>query len=203
MRAFKFSTIWLFFIVLGGAPGAQESRTEVMVKAPSTKLEGKTFDKVRIAVNGNVKFIDPGETADFTVAASAGENLNLQIRAINKGTFSDATVQTWNAAIPLSGSGHVSYTALSLGQGVWGEWPSVIFHSDALLFDIFLDSAPTPLGTIGGGRPDLKKGIKPDQNHTLIWRSSSTDVCSKAVKLPENVSRTYICDAKTKQVSEK
>jgi hypothetical protein len=201
MRFCNANILCLFIAIFGELAGAQESRTDVTVKAPPANSGGKDFDKVRITVNGSVKTVEPGQTTDFSIAASEGQKLDVQVYAIHKGIFSDDTMQTWKAAIPLSGSGHVNYTASSFGQSIWGQWPLVVFQSDAALFDIILDGTKS-LGTIGAGRPNLKKGIEPNQNHTLIWRSSASDICTKEVKLPENVSRTYVCDAKTKQVAE-
>jgi hypothetical protein len=183
MRLRDFAVVCLCWVIFGGLAEAQESRTLVTVAAPA-KMDGKEFDKVRIAVNGRVKTIDPGKTAEFSVAAS------------------DDTVQTWTAAIPLSGSGHLDYTALSFGRGTWGQWPLVVFQSNGTVFDILLDGRT--LGTIGvAGITEIKRGIQPNQGHTLAWRISANDVCTKNVTLPESVSRTYVCDAKTKQVAER
>jgi hypothetical protein len=201
MRLRDFAVVCLCWVIFGGLAEAQESRTLVTVAAPA-KMDGKEFDKVRIAVNGRVKTIDPGKTAEFSVAASEGEDVDVHVWAIRKGVFSDDTVQTWTAAIPLSGSGHLDYTALSFGRGTWGQWPLVVFQSNGTVFDILLDGRT--LGTIGvAGITEIKRGIQPNQGHTLAWRISANDVCTKNVTLPESVSRTYVCDAKTKQVAER
>lgn len=202
MRLRHFAIVCLLGTIFGGLAEGQGSRTLVTVKAPAANADSAEFDKVRIAVNGSVKTIDPGKTAEFSVAASAGQKVDVQVAAIRKGVFSDDTVQTWNDAIPVSGSGHLEYVALAFGHGTWGQWPLVVFQSSGAVFDVLLDGKI--LGTIGAaGISEIKRGIQPNLGHTLVWQVSAKEVCTKNVKLPENVSRTYVCDGRTKQVAER
>ena len=201
MRLRNLALVCLCGAIFGGLAEGQGSRTLVTVKAPAANMDGKEFDKVKIAVNGSVQITDPGKTAEFSVPAGEGQEVDVHVTAIRKGVFADDTVLTWNDVILASGSGHLNYTALAFGHGTWGQWPSVVFQSNGSVFDVLLDGRT--LGTIGvAGISEIKRGIFPNQDHTLAWQTSAQEVCTKSVKLPENVTRIYTCDAKTKLVAE-
>ena len=196
-----YRAVALSIMVFLGVAGAQESTTQVNIKAPTSKSGGKDFNQVRVTVNGMVRTVPPGQETQFVLPASEGDQVHVDLKTLKKGVFSDEEIQHWEGATRLNGSGHVEYFTLSHGVGRFGQWPSIIFEATGAVLDVIMDGQT--LGTIGtAGVTQIKRGIPPDQNHTLKWRAGTTDVCNKDVLLTVNVQRTYVCDSKTRLVAE-
>jgi hypothetical protein len=183
------SSLFLFCLSLA----AQEPGTEVMVKIPSAP--SSSFTEARVTVNGKTQTASPGASAVFNVPAKAGDNVSVEITLVRKREFGSTDIKRWRQNTRLNGSGHLDYYADIQGTGFFGQWPLVDFQGSVPL-DVLID------GSIEG-TTEMSKGVHPDEAHTFKWRNGTSDVCSKEVALPVNVTRTYLCDAATKKVTER
>jgi len=148
------------------------------------------FDRAEVSVNGQRQIASPGSAAHFDLPAKAGDTVQVQVRLVSPGFG----VKQWEQSIQLSGSGHVDYVATLTGNGVFGQWPLVVFKGSIPL-DVWVDR------TIKG-TTEVSKGISPDDGHIFEWKSGDSVVCRCEVSLPVNVRRTYRCNATTKKVEQ-
>jgi hypothetical protein len=168
---------------------AQEAQTQVVVKVPPVTAAHE-FDRAEVSVNGQRQIASPGSAAHFDLPAKAGDTVQVQVRLVSPGFG----VKQWEQSIQLSGSGHVDYVATLTGNGVFGQWPLVVFKGSIPL-DVWVDR------TIKG-TTEVSKGISPDDGHIFEWKSGDSVVCRCEVSLPVNVRRTYRCNATTKKVEQ-
>lgn len=190
---------------------AQQPGTDLVVKVPMLKtFKGSSVDQVRVVVDGRVKTATPGQDLTFNLPSSEGDNLSVDFSLINKGFLQDNELRHWRAGAVLNGSGHADYIIDSLGAGAFEQYPAVVCSVRGANLDLAIDGkvwkSLIMLGTPGANPDEMayRVGLLPKVKHILEWRDHhDSQVCIEPdVTLPPNVTRRYLCDAKTRKVEE-
>lgn len=182
-----------------------------MVKVPALKtFKGSSVDQIRVTVDGRVKTATPGQDLTFNLPSSEGDKVSVDLSLINKGFLRDNVLRHWSAATVLNGSGHADYIIDTLGAGSFEQYPAVVCSVRGANLDLAIDGkvwkSLVMLGTPGASPDEMayRRGLPPRIKHVLEWRDHrSSQVCVESdVILPPNVTRRYLCDAKTGKVEE-
>jgi hypothetical protein len=175
------------------APGAPGEQVIMEIQAPQ-KFHDAAFELKAGDASVHSSF-DSHAFAKIGVELPRRSHLTLTLTIVD----SYEAPPPWVVETTLNGSGRLVWTLnRDAPIGSVSQWPSVTWAATGARLDVAVDGHVT-------GTTTTSDGIEPDRQHAVVWRSTRgrhAAVCSRAIRLPPNVERTYTCDVKSRAVSE-
>jgi hypothetical protein len=176
-----------------------EQYSQIVIQAPPELAEARV--QVTLGQTTSPVYLDSTAAAQITVAEGDSASSYLQVRYAMRRESGTWAAVIWRDSVDLVRDGEIIVTLEDdvqpgqVGQFETTEWPVVTWSTTAGSLDAYLNGRSR-------GTTDQTRAIRPDRDHRLEWRSDSTVVCARIVRLDNGQRRKFSCDRATGHVTQ-